>query len=944
MDVRPSSLQPQQKKPRRHKGLFLGQWIIILIIILTIISFGIAVYLILKNQGITQGSSILTIISLICGVIFGLLGLMITYFQWRYPVAPETSNTNITSSSSPQNFDQQSLIPSSPQSSKPNYRGIICEPPPSDPKTIQQREQLVMDIYKKLIQSDITAIALTGIGGIGKSTLAALVYRYTEEQRQAGKSSFTAPSLWLRIDPSVTLVDILGNLCNALDTPLPDVSVLSPQNQATILLNLLNRVDKPRLVVLDQFENILTEDGQALPDRPGIGEWIDALNSQPSTCRILLTSRPVPQGTYDAPSTFLRPYQVEGLSEAEGIELLRKRNVNATDAEMRLAVTRCDGHALSLSLLASLLQKHNLLLSTLLNDPHYTQLWAGKIALKLLDIIYKEQLDTMKRMLLAAFSVYREPVLFDAAQAILENSTEIETSQAETALDRLLTQYLLQATGEGRYQPHAIVAEYARGHMVESTIYNQQANRQTLLSAHDKAAKYYLQRAITTCPRRENRQQVDDVHDFIEAVWQYCQAEMWPEAYRVMDEEDIFDDLKSWGGIATLVELYELLLPLDKWHTPPGDHQVVNIYNNLGRVWSDLENKQRALEYYNRALKISVTLGNSRELARTLNNLGWIYSELEDTERALSYFEQALKVSREIGDDKREASTLNGLGWLYNGQGNKELAREYYEQALEIYRKYKERNTLQGEGWTLNNLGKVYATLENWEQAVLVINEALTIRRDILKNQWETGRTLKNLGETYMASGRTREALEHTLEALRIAKEVGDLRGEGRTLDVLGRIRQELGENELALGCFHEALRLHRGLKDHRHEANTLGNLGTYYANLPGQQDQARKNYISALSIYMELGDHWGEAVILKSIGILCFRQDRYQAALACFLYARNIFEKVKSSKYAIVQKCIDDLRKKIGEDQFVAMLAYVEPQTYQIIKQVMNKGLIKDQ
>src|SRR5207244_4108606 len=124
--------------------------------------------------------------------------------------------------------------------------------------------------------------------------------------------------------------------------------------------------------------------------------------------------------------------------------------------------------------------------------------------------------------------------------------------------------------------------------------------------------------------------------------------------------------------------------------------------------------------------------------------------------------------------------------------------------------------------------------------------------------------------------------------------------------------------NELAIGCFHEALRLHREMKDRRHEAKTLGNLGTYYANLPGQQDQARRNYISALSIYMELGDRWGEAVILESIGSISFRQDRYQAALACFLYARNIFEEVKSPKYAIVQKWIDDLRKKVGEDQFV--------------------------
>jgi len=650
MDARLTPQQPQQQKPRRHKGLSLVQRIIIIVIILTIISFTIAAYLILKNQGITQGSTTLTIVSIVCGVIFGLLTLMIAYFQWRYPVVPETPDTNITSSSTIQHINQlpsipstslATLLPSTSQSNNPNYRGISGKPPLSNPKTIQQREQAVKGIYSKLIQPDITALALTGIGGIGKSTLAALIYHFTEEQQRTGESPFTASSLWLRIDLSVTLVDILGNLCDELNAPLPDVSDLSPQNQAAVLFNLLNRVDKPRLVVLDQFENILAEDGQALPDRPGIGEWIDALNSQLCACRILLTSRRVPQGTYDSPSTFLQSYQIEGLSEVEGIELLRKRNVNASDAEMRVAVKHCDGHALSLSLLASLLQKRNLSLGMLLNDPHYTQLWAGKIALKLLDTIYNEQLDMVQRLLLAAFSVYREPVTMDAVQTILEDATDIDTSQVETALDGLLTQYLLQATGEGRYQPHAIVAEYARSHLVEGNVYSQQANRQMLVAAYAQAAQYYLRRAVTTSPQKESRQKVGDVHDLIEAIWQYCQAELWPAAYRVMDEEEIFDDLKSWGGNATLLELYELLLPLDKWHTPPDDHQAVTIYNNLGRVCSDSENKKRALEYYNCALERCVNLGNSTELARTLNNLGWIYSELEDKQQAQQYFERA---------------------------------------------------------------------------------------------------------------------------------------------------------------------------------------------------------------------------------------------------------------------------------------------------------------
>src|SRR5260370_1373521 len=151
---------------------------------------------------------------------------------------------------------------------------------------------LPLDIFTKLTQPDITAFVLTGIGGVGKSTLAALVYRYAEEQRQAGEGLFASEAVWLNIDPAVTFADLAGNLFEVLGKPLPDFTNLSLQHQAMALFNVLNTTDQQQLVILDQFENLLDlHTGHALADRPGVAEWIDAINSQQCTCRILLTSR-----------------------------------------------------------------------------------------------------------------------------------------------------------------------------------------------------------------------------------------------------------------------------------------------------------------------------------------------------------------------------------------------------------------------------------------------------------------------------------------------------------------------------------------------------------------------------------------------------------------------------------------------------------------------------
>src|SRR5260370_29553017 len=89
-----------------------------------------------------------------------------------------------------------------------NYRGIIGLPPPTEARTIQQREQDIREVYTLLTQQDVTAVVLTGIGGVGKSTLAALVFRYAEEQRHIRNGLFTDEAIWLRVDPSVTLSEL----------------------------------------------------------------------------------------------------------------------------------------------------------------------------------------------------------------------------------------------------------------------------------------------------------------------------------------------------------------------------------------------------------------------------------------------------------------------------------------------------------------------------------------------------------------------------------------------------------------------------------------------------------------------------------------------------------------------------------------------------------------
>ncbi|HEY6543074.1 MAG TPA: NB-ARC domain-containing protein, partial [Ktedonobacteraceae bacterium] len=281
------------------------------------------------------------------------------------------------------------------------YHDLTGAPPPTNAESIQQRKTVVEEVYTLLIQPHMSSVVLTGIGGSGKSTLAALVLQYSEKQHTASPCPFAGEGLWLTMNESTTFIDLAGTLFAAFGKSLPDFSTLSPHSQALSLVNLLNSTEMPRLILLDQFEHFLdSHTGQVLATRPGVGEWLDALNSRPCRCRILLTSRPRPRGVRAYPQISLQEYQVEGLLPAEGRELLRTQGVKGTDDELQMVVQRCDGHAYALVLFASLLRDYRMGLATLLNDP---LMWIGDIATNLLDAIYTHQLNEDQRELLRAF-------------------------------------------------------------------------------------------------------------------------------------------------------------------------------------------------------------------------------------------------------------------------------------------------------------------------------------------------------------------------------------------------------------------------------------------------------------------------------------------------------------------------------------------------------------
>jgi len=78
--------------------------------------------------------------------------------------------------------------------------------------------------------------------------------------------------------------------------------------------------------------------------------------------------------------------------------------------------------------------------------------------------------------------------------------------------------------------------------------------------------------------------------------------------------------------------------------------ELGKIYNNIGRLYhQDFHDTTKALEYYQKSLKIREEIGNQLGMAVVLANIGSIYGDSQQYEKAFEYFYRSLSISRMIG-------------------------------------------------------------------------------------------------------------------------------------------------------------------------------------------------------------------------------------------------------------------------------------------------------
>lgn len=113
--------------------------------------------------------------------------------------------------------------------------------------------------------------------------------------------------------------------------------------------------------------------------------------------------------------------------------------------------------------------------------------------------------------------------------------------------------------------------------------------------------------------------------------------------------------------------------------------EVIPIYNNLGVVYKNLKNPEKAIDYLLRGVSLGRKIpGQETYLANLLNNLGDLYLDQGKTKEAFENLNEALQIRLKIDDKTGMVNSYRMMATYFNKQNEKDKALGYLYQGLDL--------------------------------------------------------------------------------------------------------------------------------------------------------------------------------------------------------------------------------------------------------------------
>jgi tetratricopeptide (TPR) repeat protein len=703
---------------------------------------------------------------------------------------------------------------------------------------VGRRRQLQNCLRALRFPSDRIGVLVHGMGGLGKSSLAA---------RLCDRLSGFTQVVWVGALTADRVVDVLTEKLERqeLREGLQQAQEPLKFRLKRVFAQMAAQGEPPFLLVLDDFEHNLETRGEAYVLKPTPAAVMEALvwamRETGARDKLILTCR------YAFESSFSQHLYLQGMDGFKATELRKKCeqlpafavNSKVEDGLQARAQALADGNPRLLEWLGKVLCDERLDRAAILDR----LAWLEADRKELMELVLAEallaQISTPMQALLRRGLIFELPVPQTALVLICE-----DLPQQEALIQRCVGLGLLEVSPDGSLRVPRILPLEPPENLE--------------LLARKAAQELYQHWWKNSQPRIEV--QCREIHRL--AVIGYL-----PEiAIEVADK--LADHWNRHGRVKEAIALCYRTLSIQS---------DARIYNRLAWAEDDLGMIGSCLTHYQKALSMcpEETKENLELKTGILNNIGNILSKQGQNEDAISFYKKSLELANDIEDFQGIANALNGLSAIYTIQGDVDKAIEILGKAIKIY---DIDGDIKGKADALHNLSNNYIDQGKVDDAIELYKQSLKLKESINDIQGKAG-TLYKMAEIYRIKGEINEAISLCEESLAIFEYIGHEQGKAATLNLKAHIHSDQGQVQESIALYEKSLKIYRCIGNAQGIASSLDNMAAIYVD-QGNIDKSIDLYNQSLEIYKSIGYLKAQVITLHKLAIVYASQGRANEAI----------------------------------------------------------------
>jgi tetratricopeptide (TPR) repeat protein len=343
--------------------------------------------------------------------------------------------------------------------------------------------------------------------------------------------------------------------------------------------------------------------------------------------------------------------------------------------------------------------------------------------------------------------------------------------------------------------------------------------------------------------------------------------------------------------------LKTLELALDNFKSERNELKEAICHNEIGLVQEETGFFEQAIYHFERALSILDEIQDNHKIIQVLNNLGNVYLQINDIEHSYESYQKALNLAEnenlEFEAIKSASNLVETLFHLKEYDRIKKILlnnSNYFEQNNDIY----------GMIQTFIKYGKLYYFLgeDTFELSYERLNQALKLV-DKVKDQvtifikshleWEIYLYLGLIKITWDNDIEAENFLLKSLEAIRIF-EIRESIKEGLVLENIAKLYSIKGEDKKAVEYYNVAIEIYDKYGDKLKIAELKFRIGKIFYDFLQDRIKSIQYLEEALEIYEDLNYIKKGAEVLTILGIIHEKNEKIELAISYYTRAKQYY------------------------------------------------------